>query len=90
MSYEYKPPSRDKIFDDTTWEFVAALLQKQVLFNRDQPDERLGYLGVDRIKSHNFFNGIDWSVVSSRNFKSAFEIKSNSPQDLKYFDKAFT
>lgn len=50
-------------------------------------DHRLGMNGVEEIKSHPFFEGIDWTKL--RNAKSPFNnnLKFSSDEDCQRFDK---
>lgn len=48
-------------------------------------DERLGKNGVNEIKAHPFFCGIDWKKI--RNKKAPFIPEIKNITDTKYFDK---
>jgi|LauGreDrversion4_2_1035121.scaffolds.fasta_scaffold595450_1 serine/threonine kinase 38 len=48
-------------------------------------EHRLGLNGVEEIKAHPFFEGIDWKNM--RNMKSAFIPDLSSDDDCKRFDK---
>ena len=56
------------------------------------PSKRLGY-GVEdarSIKSHSFFNGVDWDNVHKKLIKPKFIPTIKNKEDLDYFDKYFT
>ena len=48
------------------------------------PENRLGYNGVEEIKKHPFFKGIDWDNI--RNVKAPFIPDIKNDYDTKYFD----
>ena len=48
-------------------------------------NDRLGANGVDEIKSHPFFKGLDWKNL--RNQKSPFIPKIKDEEDVSRFDK---
>jgi serine/threonine protein kinase len=64
---------------------IKSLLQ-------EDPNLRLGYGDSDSesIKSHPFFNGINWDFVYQRKYKPDFIPNLSNEFDLKYFDKSFT
>lgn len=53
------PIFNNKIFNQCSIDLISSLLA----YN---PKERLGYKGVDEIKSHNFFDGLDWSSIEKK------------------------
>jgi serine/threonine protein kinase len=63
----------------------------QNFFVRD-PDKRLGSRawGVDEIKQHPFFKGIDWDSILRKKIKPPFIPKLYSETDTKYVDTQFT
>ena len=49
--------------------FISSLLEKALtspLFHTQNPHQRLGHHGVEEVRSHPFFRGIDWNHVRSR------------------------
>ena len=56
------------------------------------PKKRLGYGEEDaeKIKSHNFFKGVDWEKYKNKEFDAPFIPELNDEMDLRYFDKMFT
>jgi hypothetical protein len=77
---KYKPPS-----------WLSSNFKKLLLsLIKKDPQTRLGSLslgGVDSIKSHPFFDGIDWNKVRNKEYKPPIRPKVKSPGDTKYFDK---
>jgi hypothetical protein len=56
------------------------------------PNLRLGAPelgGVDSIKSHKWFKGIDWNKVINKKYKPPINPKCKSPCDTKNIEKAF-
>eukprot|EP00698_Gefionella_okellyi_P021629 TRINITY_DN7049_c0_g1_i1.p2 TRINITY_DN7049_c0_g1~~TRINITY_DN7049_c0_g1_i1.p2 ORF type:complete len:530 (-),score=109.41 TRINITY_DN7049_c0_g1_i1:2265-3854(-) len=62
-------------------EFITALL------NRD-PAQRLGSGGISNVKSHPFFEGIDWQTLRTR--PGFFVPEPTSDDDTSYFSRRFT
>ena len=56
------------------------------------PKKRLGYGEEDasKIKSHPYFEGIDWEKYLNKEIEPPFVPELNDEMDLKYFDKMFT
>lgn len=56
------------------------------------PEKRLGASidDANEIKSHSFFQSIDWDFVLSKAYDPPFKPKLSSFKDLTYFDKIFT
>jgi len=59
------PPSLSKKLSDTAKSFISGLLSKD-------PNTRLGVNGFSEIKTHSFFQGIDWSLVASKGLTPPF------------------
>jgi serine/threonine kinase 32 len=66
------PTSKD--ISDECYDFIAKLLRKK-------GNERIGYDGVDEIKTHPFFSGIDWNAVENKRLQPLFvpDVKFVSP-----------
>lgn len=66
-------------------DLLARLLERN-------PKRRLGSgpRGVDEIKSHPFFNGIDWKLVYDKKYAAPFVPSVRDDLDLKYFEDEFT
>jgi protein-serine/threonine kinase len=62
----------------------------QAIIYRD-PNKRLGGgpEGVEEVKRHNFFSGVDWTDVYDKKITVPFKPQLNSGGDVKYFDKEF-
>ncbi|CAK67885.1 unnamed protein product (macronuclear) [Paramecium tetraurelia] len=75
---EFKTPISD----------VASDLIKQLLKNN--PKDRLGSDGVNEIKSHPFFQDLDWDEVLHKRLPAPFKPKLLSDRDLRNFDDDFT
>jgi len=54
------------------------------------PDARLGTRGLDEIKSHAFFKGIDWDKVFNREIDMPFKPEVVSVDDTSQIDPMFT
>ena len=65
--------------------FVTSLL----VFN---PQQRLGYgeNGINNIKNHAFFKGVDWDRALKKEYRPPFVPKLSNNLDLRYFDSTFT
>ncbi|KAI9906742.1 hypothetical protein PsorP6_003871 [Peronosclerospora sorghi] len=65
---------------------ISALLERD-------PTYRIGSrpgAGVDDIKNHVFFAGIDWGLLEKRGIKPPFKPRVRSPTDIQNFDREFT
>ena len=73
-----------KYFNDDAKHLVKQLMQKN-------PRKRLGNgsNGIDEIKQHPFFKGIDWEELSSRTMEVPFKPNMETDIDTKYVDKEF-
>ncbi|KAI7857839.1 kinase-like domain-containing protein, partial [Circinella umbellata] len=68
--------------DFETAEFLSALLERD-------PRLRLGYHGVDEIKQHMYFSGIDWEDVYHRRLIPPYVPDLRSSLDFSNFDPSF-
>lgn len=66
---------------------AQALLR--VLFKRN-PANRLGSKGIEDIKSHVFFETIDWDKLYKKEIKPPFKPAVSQEDDAFYFDNEFT
>lgn len=57
-----------KKMDELSRSFISGLLTKD-------PAQRLGRLGVDEIKTHKFFEGIDWNLIAQKKVKPPIKPK---------------
>ena len=51
---------------------------------------RLGFKGVNEIKEHKFFEGINWSDIEAKKTKVPFVPTIESHSDVDNIDKVFT
>jgi serine/threonine protein kinase len=68
---------------------TVAVSLLQGLLNRN-PKKRLGYKGVNEIKEHEFFKGINWEDVENRKVSVPFMPVIESSSDVDNIDKVFT
>jgi len=59
------------------------------LLERD-PTRRLGARGFDEIKSHAFFEGINWVLLEQKKLPTPFQPKISNAASAENFDKEFT
>lgn len=59
------------------------------LLERD-PTRRLGARGFDEIKSHAFFEGINWALLEQKKLPTPFQPKISNAMSAENFDKEFT
>ena len=71
------------VFSDEATSLLVGLLKRN-------PKERLGTNGVAEIKSHIFFDGMDWEKLGQREVKAPFIPKIADELDLRNIDKMFT
>ena len=71
-----------KIPDDITISKEAEDLINKMI---NKSDERLGRNGIEEIKKHPFFKGVDWDNI--RNTKAPFIPDIQNDYDTKYFEK---
>ncbi len=83
---EYKKPLQLSAgFSDEAKDLITKLLDLD-------PKKRIGAgpNGVEDLKKHPYFKGIDWKELENKNVKAPFVPDLNGEMDLKYFDKMFT
>ena len=83
---EYKKPLQLSTgFSDEAKDLITKLLDLD-------PKKRIGAgpNGVEDLKKHPYFKGIDWKELENKNVKAPFVPDLNGEMDLKYFDKMFT
>ena len=68
---------------------IEAVDLLQGFFIKD-PDKRLGSYGVDDIKKHQFFKGIQWDDILNKKIKPPFTPKIKNEYDTRYIDPEFT
>ena len=59
------------------------------LLERD-PSRRLGTRGVEEVKSHPFFEGINWTLLEQKKLATPFQPKITNAISAENFDKEFT
>ncbi|KAF7730574.1 hypothetical protein EC973_001955 [Apophysomyces ossiformis] len=69
-------------FEPVTCEFLSGLLEREAY-------ERLGWEGPDQIKSHCYFQDIDWAEVADRKLQPPYVPLLQSETDVTHFDEAF-
>lgn len=77
---ELKFPRRISISDE-----AKDLLEKLLV---KDPAKRLGQKGLDEIKEHPFFSGLDFDLVETKKVKPPF-VPEISKDKYKYFDSLF-
>lgn len=79
-----EPLTFPRHFDEPTKDLLAKMLTREV-------KSRLGSNGSNEIKSHPFFEDLDWEKVQARAVTPEFvPPKRASETDVSYFDKEFT
>jgi hypothetical protein len=59
------------------------------LLNRDA-DTRLGVNGSEEVKSHAFFNGINWEAMMRKEVQPPFQPTISNEHSVENFDREFT
>ena len=84
------------LYDDPDFRFAPRRTRREAkdlihaLLNKD-PQLRLGHLGADEVKDHEFFVGTNWAKVSSRTQNPPpFVPCLSSSDDVSNFDDEFT
>ncbi|KAI1704433.1 protein kinase domain-containing protein [Ditylenchus destructor] len=72
-----------KTMDDVSRTFIGSLLTKE-------PIHRLGARGVEEIKKHKFFVGIDWQAIADKKVKPPIKPAITSNVDVHNFAPEFT
>lgn len=67
-------------FSKTAYKFLRALLDKN-------PETRLGANGIDEIKNHDFFRGIDWEELYKKNLDPPYIPNLKSEADMKLISR---
>mmetsp|Transcript_37429 Transcript_37429/g.43003 ORF Transcript_37429/g.43003 Transcript_37429/m.43003 type:complete len:153 (-) Transcript_37429:69-527(-) len=61
----YKLPIDENLFSKPAFDFISRLLERD-------PKKRLGAKGLNEIKNHKFFKGLDWDKLYKREIKPPF------------------
>ncbi|KAL1924583.1 uncharacterized protein VTP21DRAFT_4237 [Calcarisporiella thermophila] len=69
-------------FNDSVRDFIKKLLHRD-------PARRLGSQGVDDIKNHPYFHGLNWNSVMAKRFIPPFVPSFDGDLDLSHFDDVF-
>ena len=78
-----KFPKRITLQEDTK-DIIRKLLEKN-------PKKRLGsQSGLEEIKKHPFFAGVDWDMILQKKVPAPFIPKLEDDKDVQYFDEEFT
>lgn len=59
------------------------------LLHKD-PAKRLGTNGADEIKSHPWFNGVNWAYVAEKRYEPPFKVSVGKNYGINNFDRQFT
>ena len=82
------------IFSDDAKDLLEGLLNRDVIFLllMIQPKKRLGSgpEGINEIKDHDFYMGIDWVLLEQKKISPPFVPQIESELDLKNIDRVFT
>ena len=70
-------------FSDEATSLLIGLLKRN-------PKDRLGTNGIDEIKQHIFFDGVDWELMLARKVQPSFVPTISDDLDLRNIDKMFT
>lgn len=62
---------------------ISQLLQKD-------PTKRLGTNGIDEVRSHSWFTGVNWTYVLEKRYEPPFHVKLGKDNGVQNFDKMFT
>jgi serine/threonine protein kinase len=76
------PLSEDEASNEGV-DFIFRLLERD-------PSQRLGCNGVEEVKAHPWFNGIDWDKVISKSYEPPFQPNVRGIEDTNQFDPNFT
>ena len=76
-------------YPDRLSDNAKDLIQKLLVID---PSKRLGSgpNGIENIKNHKFFNGVNWKDIEMKKIKPPFIPKLKNDTDLRYFDTMFT
>jgi serine/threonine protein kinase len=78
------PPYLPDNIDEVTKDFVSQLLEKDI-------SKRIGFENdADDLKSHPYFNAIDWEMMKNKQFKAPFKPILMGKYDVSNFDFCFT
>lgn len=69
--------------DSTTKDLITKLLVRD-------PKKRLGYNGVNDIKTHAFFNDIDWTKLNSKGYIPPYKPRVRDSTDISNISSEFT
>ncbi|ULU11090.1 hypothetical protein L3Y34_014945 [Caenorhabditis briggsae] len=72
-----------KTMDADARDFIGLLLEKKL-------EKRLGYGGVDEIKTHKFMANIDWAAAEKRTLKPVIVPRIGHDLDTQFFSAEFT
>ncbi|EGT54219.1 CBN-RSKN-2 protein [Caenorhabditis brenneri] len=72
-----------KTMDAEARDFIGCLLEKKL-------EKRLGYGGVEEIKTHKFMQNIDWEAAEKRELKPVIVPRIGHDLDTQFFSAEFT
>ncbi|CAD8073895.1 unnamed protein product [Paramecium sonneborni] len=93
----YYSNQRSELFEQIKFSFpkypqsLSSVLKNLLegLFQK-QPEKRLGYNGAQEIKSHPWFEKVNWDYILQKKVEAPFRPKLTSEEDTSNFDSEFT
>lgn len=79
---KHSSPNFPKNIQNSTKQFLESLLQKD-------PTKRLGFNGAAEIKSHPWFENVNWDYILQKKYESFYIPKIKGDLGLKNFDQEF-
>lgn len=80
---KFASPKYPSNISDTAKNLLEKLLKKD-------PTKRLGHRGAQEIKSHPWFEEVDWDKMLNKEYNALFVPVITERTDLQHFDREFT